>query len=84
MGMVMSCREVLLAMSSYMDSDLDTSVMDIMTRHFAACRSCSAQLRSTRNVVELISDPRALRLPAGFADRLRNRFTQSVTVSKPN
>ena len=84
MDMVMSCREVLLAMSSYMDRDLDTSVMDMMTRHFAACRSCSAQLRSTRNVVTLIRDPRALPLPDGFGSRLRSRFTQSVAVSKPN
>lgn len=80
----MSCREVLLEMSNYMDRDLDVCVMDMMTKHFAECRSCSAQLRSTRNVLTLLADPRALPMPSGFGHRLRTRFAESIPVPKLN
>ena len=76
--MVLSCHEVWLAISDYIDGDIAGEVRRDMEAHLAQCRHCAALLDSTRNVVVLIADDRVFALPAGFSERLKIRIEMEL------
>ncbi len=66
-----SCREVLRAISNYLEDDLDAGLRAMLERHFSTCRHCTAVLDGTKNVILLSGDERTFTLPAGFSLRLK-------------
>lgn len=72
--MEISCDEVILELSSYVDRDLDRDLYRDIESHLAKCHDCTVILDGVRNVVALFSDERLFTLPAGFSTRLREKL----------
>lgn len=66
----MKCEEVWRKSSSYLDGTLAASSRQRMNRHLDGCAHCKAVLDGTRNVVELVGDPRTFKIPADVSSRL--------------
>jgi len=72
--MEISCAEVLRELSGYVDRELEPRLRRNIESHLKGCRDCTAILDGIHNVVILVGDRRLFELPAGFSDRLRERF----------
>jgi putative zinc finger protein len=72
-----SCREVVLELSDYIDEGPDPRLRRQIEQHLACCTHCTAIYDGVRNVVTLIGDDRSFELPVGFSRRLRARLKSS-------
>jgi len=68
--------------SNFIDGDLVPVLRTKITAHLRICRRCSSVVAGIKNVVRLMSDPRALPLPAGFSRRLRKLLTSYLLLPK--
>jgi anti-sigma factor RsiW len=69
-----SCREVWLEISNYVDEDVEPELRARMEAHFKECAHCKAILDGTRNVVKLVADGVEYPVPEGFSKRLYNKI----------
>lgn len=69
-----SCREVWLEISNYVDEDVEHELRARMEAHFKECAHCKAILDGTQNVVKLIADGVEYPVPEGFSKRLYNKI----------
>lgn len=73
-----SCEEVLLELSNYIDGVVPTRTRREMDSHFRFCESCAAVLESTRNVVEALGDDRLIEVPPGYSARMEQRLRSEL------
>lgn len=76
------CRLTWQEASNLIDDDLVPALRARITAHLKICRRCSSVVVGIKNVVRLMSDPRALPLPPGFSRRLRQRLLSCVSTPK--
>lgn len=69
-----SCEEVILQISNYLEDDVGAELRARMEEHIRGCKHCAAILDGTSNTVRLLADGKILELPAGFSARLRLRL----------
>jgi hypothetical protein len=72
------CKEVWRQISNYLDNEVEPGLRASMTSHFKDCAHCSAVLDGTRNVVELVGDGRAFKIPA--SQRLYKKLNEHVAA----
>jgi hypothetical protein len=76
-----SCSEVWLEISNYIDDVVDPELRARMEAHFKVCKHCSAVLDGTRNVIKLVADEAEFEVPAGFGSRLYAKLNTSLGKS---
>lgn len=76
--MALSCKDIWLEVSNYLDDDLDPQVRRSIELHLENCIHCATLVDSTRNVLILIADERTFTLPAGFSERLSQRLAREI------
>ena len=76
--MVISCQEMWLQISNYIEGDVDPNLRVVMEEHFRGCRHCTSVLDGTRNVIQLYGDERMIEVPLGFSHRLRRRLEDNM------
>jgi anti-sigma factor (TIGR02949 family) len=79
---LISCEEVLRAISDFLDGELEPDFCARVERHLAECAHCTAILDGARNLLTLVGHPEAIQLPHGFGDRLRQRIEQRQRESE--
>lgn len=78
MGMVdISCHDVWLEISNYVDQDVAPELRALLEAHFKACAHCKAVVDGTQNVVKLIADGVEYEVPQGFSKRLFERIQKA-------
>lgn len=73
----LSCSEVWLEISNYVDDEVDADLQASMRAHFRVCAHCTAVLDGTRNVVNLFGDGTLFKMPEGFQQRLLEKLKGS-------
>ena len=68
------CEHVILAISDYIEGEVDLALHDRIKAHLAECNHCLAIHDGTRNVLTLVADGSVLEVPAGFGKRLYSRL----------
>jgi len=76
--MVVSCEQVWLEISNYVEGDVDPQLRQAMEVHIRDCKHCTAILEGTRNVVQLYGDERMIDVPVGYSQRLQRRLEESM------
>ena len=74
--MQISCLEVMLELSNYIDNDVAPQLREQIVAHLPSCSHCTAVYDGLRNTITLTGDGRAFDLPAGFSQRLRARLAK--------
>ncbi len=72
----MQCKHIWEQVSGYIDGTVSPELRQEIERHLAHCRSCSAVMDSTRNILVLVGDARTFEVPVGFGERLHSRLQQ--------
>jgi anti-sigma factor RsiW len=73
-----SCEEVWREISNYLEGEISAEMRARMEEHFKGCKHCTAVMDGTRNVVRLVGDATAFELPAGFSNRLYQKFNRRL------
>ena len=80
----LQCAEVQRELSNYIEGELSFDLRACIDGHLRACPRCKAVLDGMKNVVALTADPKAVPLPEGFGERLRERIRKHrATASAP-
>jgi hypothetical protein len=80
--MVVTCEQVWLEVSNYLDGDVEPGLRAAMQEHIRGCRHCAAVVEGVRNVVELYGDERMLDVPFGYSQRLHRRLDANLPASR--
>jgi len=67
---MMTCREVLDSLSSFIDEDLKQEVLQEMHKHIHVCSDCRAQFDSMTMTIKLYRHEAKPEVPAECHDRL--------------
>src|SRR5215470_8707848 len=68
------CYQVRRELSDYLEGDLTPELRVRIEDHLERCRHCTAVYDGMKNVVQLLGDEKAIKLPNGFSDRLYRRL----------
>lgn len=74
------CAEVWRQISNYLDGEVDPPLRASMSSHFKDCAHCSAVLDGARNVVKLVGDGRAFKIPAGASQRFYKKLNDHLAT----
>ena len=77
---LITCEQVIRALSDYIDGDVSSRLRADMQEHFRDCKHCTAILDGTQNIIRLVSDDRIFELPPSFAGRLYERLRGNTGV----
>src|SRR5580704_13791524 len=80
--MVVTCEQVWLEISNYVDGDVAPDLRAAMDEHFRSCQKCSAVLDGTRNLIGLYGEDRMFEPPLGYSQRLHHRLEQNMPRSR--
>ena len=75
------CRDIYLAVSAYLEGDVDPDFRKTIEDHVKDCLHCSAIYDGTMNVLRLVGDDRVLEVPVGFQSRLYSKLRQFIESS---
>jgi predicted anti-sigma-YlaC factor YlaD len=67
---MMTCKEVLESLSSYVDSELKEEIIVEMQRHIGKCSDCRAEFDSLTMTLKLYRHVESAPMPTGCHDRL--------------
>lgn len=76
--MELNCKYVWAHISDYIDDSVAPELRSDIERHLEHCKSCSAILDSTRNILVLTADNRTFEVPVGFSKRLHERLEREL------
>ncbi len=68
------CYAVRTELSDYLEDDLTPQLRFQIEDHLENCGHCTAVYDGIRNVVRLLGDEKAIKLPKGFSQRLYRRL----------
>ena len=77
------CEEVWRQISNYLDDEVGSELRAMMASHFKGCAHCSAILDGTRNVVKLVGDGKAFRVPASARQRFYKKLNNYLASTGP-
>jgi len=64
------CREILAALSSYLDDEVAADLRLALEAHLGGCEPCRAVYDATRKTLKLLLGTRAIELSPGFSESL--------------
>lgn len=67
---MLSCKEVLAELSSYLDEQVSAAVRVQLEQHLAHCRTCTVIYDSTRKTLRIVTDSDSFDLPAEASEKL--------------
>lgn len=67
---MMSCKEVLESISSYLDEELKEEIAVEMHKHIGKCSDCRAEFDTLTMTIKLYKHSETPQMPAGCHDRL--------------
>jgi len=67
---MLTCREVIDALSAYLDDDLRKEVAAEIEKHIELCDDCRAEFDTLNMTIKLYRGSESSELPAGSHDRL--------------
>lgn len=80
--MVVRCEEVWREVSNYLDGEVSLELRAAIDEHVRGCKSCTAVVDGTRNVIQLCADERMVEVPLGFSRRLHQRLEGDMPGSR--
>jgi anti-sigma factor RsiW len=78
----MTCEELLMYLSAYIDHELDGDLADAAHEHLATCRNCQVVLNTTQRTILLGRGETRRVIPAGRRDALFARL-QAAFLRQP-
>ena len=78
----MNCNGVVRRVSSYIDGDLEVSVVEAIELHLKECRECTILVQQTRLTVNLYRDSDLVDFPGEVRTRLHQILRREIRREK--
>jgi predicted anti-sigma-YlaC factor YlaD len=78
----MNCREVLDALSDYLDDDAAATVRADLEAHLHECRSCTVILETSKRTLTIVTDVGSFDIPQDLSERLLEKTLSALTPSR--
>ena len=78
----MNCNGVVRRVSSYIDGDLEVSVVEEIELHLKECRECTILVQQTRLTVNLYRDSDLVDFPGAVRTRLHQILRREIRREK--
>ncbi len=79
----MKCKEILAALSDYVDGELDSALRGALQKHLADCNPCQLVVDNVRQTITLYKSGRPIELPAALRERLRRALRERWEMQFP-
>jgi anti-sigma factor RsiW len=79
----MKCKEILAALSDFVDGDLDPELYRTLQKHLADCNPCQLVIDNVRQTITVYKSGRPLELPAEVRERLRGALRKRWEIEFP-
>ena len=79
----MKCKEILAALSDYIDGDLDPELCRDLKKHLADCNPCQLVVDNIHQTLTVYKSGRPLELPAELCERLRSVLRERWRLKFP-
>ena len=76
---MISCKEVLANLSSYVDDDISADLRQLLEEHVAWCRRCHVVFDTTGQMLKLVTDIDPFEVPLAVSARLYTRLQQMLS-----
>ena len=74
----MNCNGVIRRVSSYIDGELEATVVEEIELHLKECRHCTILVRQTKLTVSLYYDSDLVDFPADVQARLHDKLRRKI------
>jgi len=74
----LNCSGVIRRISSYIDGDLEATVVEVIELHLKTCRDCTILVQQTRLTVHLYYDSDLVDLPVDVQARLHETLRRKI------
>jgi len=68
-----SCRDILRALSDYLDDEVAAEVRRNLEAHIAECKTCHVIFDTSRRTLRILTDVTSFDIPAELSERLLRR-----------
>ena len=75
---MISCKEFLEEMSSYLDDEVAAGIRREVEAHLAECQTCQVLYDSTRKTLKVVTEVRSFDLPGGLPDSMIARIISRI------
>ncbi len=75
---MISCKEFLEEMSSYLDDEVAAGIRREVEAHLAECQTCQVLYDSTRKTLKVVTEVRSADLPGGLPDSMIARIISRI------
>jgi predicted anti-sigma-YlaC factor YlaD len=75
----MNCRSVIRELSSYLDGDLDVTVLSELEVHLKRCEDCRIIVDTTRKTIEIYCKAEPVPLPEDIRTRLHETLFRRLS-----
>jgi len=79
----MKCKEILAALSDFVDGDLDPELYAALKKHFADCNPCQLVVDNVRQTITVYKSGRPLELPVELHERLHRALRARWAMAFP-
>ena len=76
---MMSCKEVLANLSSYVDEEVSADLRQVLEEHIAWCRRCHVIFDTTGRMVKIVLDAEPFEVPLAVSARLYTRLEEVLS-----
>lgn len=78
---MVSCHEVLMQLSNYLDDDVDPALRKEIEDHLRNCQRCAVLADTTRKTIFIVGDERVFTVPMGYSERLHKVLDEKLGLS---
>jgi hypothetical protein len=76
---MISCKEVLANLSSYVDEEVSAELRQAIEGHLAWCRRCHVVFDTTQKTLKIVTDVEPFEVPLAVSARLYARLEQVLS-----
>ena len=76
---MISCKEVLANLSSYVDEEVSAELRQVLEDHIAWCRRCHVIFDTTGRMVKIVLDAEPFEVPLAVSARLYTRLEEVLS-----
>jgi predicted anti-sigma-YlaC factor YlaD len=77
---MLSCKEVLANLSTYLDGEGSAELRKALEEHIAKCRRCRVVFDSTGKMLKILLDVEPFEIPFEASERLHVRIRELLSV----
>lgn len=79
---MIACKDILRALSDYLDDDVAAAVRRDLEAHLAECRTCRVIYDTSRRTLRILTDVSSFEIPVEISERLLRKTMGAIEAGR--